>query len=92
MKGGLLDQLNALEPTEVAHAAFSLIEVLQNQQASIQVHALAAVFLQMCEVLGVDPRVELERSGRVMHDADRKYIPHFKAINDYIKGEIRGKF
>jgi hypothetical protein len=92
MKPSLADQLGYVKPEEVAVAAFSLLEVLQNLPAAYQIQSVAAIYLQMCVVLDADVSAELERSERIMHDADRMYVPHFKAINDYIKGEIRGKY
>lgn len=87
----LTDGLNNMNQQELATAAFLVIDRIQNEPPAMQVQAMSVLFLLLTDVLGLDPRVELERAGRYMKGADKRYNYTFNAIRAYIDGELKLK-
>lgn len=82
------DQLEFIAPAAVAHGAAKVMNALQDEPKGVQVQTMAAAFFLFCDVFGLDPRRELERSERVMHDGDKQFRVEFKALRAYIEGEL----
>jgi hypothetical protein len=86
-----IDGLNNAPPKEVALAAFRIIDALQEQQSHLQVAAVAAVFLAICDRHMIEP----SRVATVIRNmfADTRYVAgnaeHFRAIRDYVKHELK---
>lgn len=86
-----LDGLNNAPAQEVAVAAFTIIDAIQGDQPHMQVAAVAAVFLAICD----HHRVEPSRVAPVIRNMfnDTRYVAgnaeHFRAIRDYIKHELK---
>lgn len=83
------DKLSCVHHERVALTAMSLLNGMQNHRPEAQVAGVAATLMLLCDVLGLDPRFELERSQRIMKDADRNLRAEFKAVRAYIEGELK---
>lgn len=85
----IIDSVTMASPREVAKSAFLMIDRIQSQQPGVQVQAIAALALLLMEEFGVNVRQELERAGRIMHDADKQLLVEFEVVRDYIRGELK---
>lgn len=83
------DQINSANPKDVAQSAYSLVDVLQVQPAHIQVLGPAALFLAICNHSKVNPNEALTVVSRISTDPIHGQRPEFKALDLYIKGELR---
>lgn len=81
-------ELGNLDQDTVATAAFNIIDRIQTYPPAIQIQAASVVFLLMIDVFGLDVRRELERTERIMKDADKRYNYLFNSIRAYIEGEL----
>lgn len=86
------DKLNSTNILQLAKASFRIIDTVQHEPEAVQVQALMSLFLLMCDVHQVDVRQTLEQVDRMMKDANKQdWRIEFKAIADYIRGELRKK-
>lgn len=78
------------DTTRVASHAVQILDQLQMLPTSRdQAHALSVTYSLLLEELGLDPRQELARVGRMLHTLDAKMRPEFEAVRDYIEGELK---
>ena len=83
-----LDKLHSCDPRFVTEAAYTLITAAQQYPAAIQVGAVALLFREMAEVMGLDVSALLNQVQRIAKDSDTNYSREIRALRNYIKGEL----
>ena len=68
--------------------AFRVINLIQDEQADVQILALATSLYAVCDALQLDPHDLLQKVDRARHHIDGPFQSHFKAIREYAQGEL----
>jgi len=79
--------VNALSK-DVAQAAMRLVDRLQNYPAPIQSVSVAALFLTVCQVHGVQPQDVFTVAKNMMADTIHGQRDEFRALQMYAKHEL----
>ena len=81
------DHLNMAPVGEVARGTMSLVNVLQNMPAHIQVASVTSLFLLLSEFRQVKPQDAFQVASNIMNHADGRR-PEFVAARAYMDGEL----
>lgn len=76
---------------QLREPAFELIRRNERLNPSDQVRALLLTTVAVCEACGLDPHEEVERTRRMMGQAEGPFTYHVQAIRDYAADELRRK-
>jgi hypothetical protein len=82
------DRLNNADQQRSAIASMEVIDRLQHHPADEQIVAAAAVFLMLAEHYGITAQDAFTVTKNVINDTDRKLIPEFRAVRQYIHEEL----
>jgi site-specific DNA-adenine methylase len=82
------DRLNNADQQQSAIAAMTVVDRLQNFAPDEQLVGAAAVFLMLAEHYGVSAQDAFTVTKNVINDTDRKLIPEFRAVRQYIQEEL----
>lgn len=74
---------------ELRQPAFHLIDRIQSIDPAVQFRALALAFVAVAEGIGLDPHEEVQRTRRLMAQAEGPFTSHVQAIRDYARDELR---
>ena len=83
------DQLNMVPAKDTIHAAYAALSGAQSFPPPQQVMGAAILFNEMCELLQLDPSEMLDKCRRVRINALDHYSIEMRALQDYIRGELR---
>lgn len=81
------DIMNMAGPRDVAMASMTVLDRLQDFRPEIQIMGAAAVFLELAEFLGI-PAQEAFTATKNLINGDEGKRPEFRAISDYLNGEL----
>jgi hypothetical protein len=88
-----IDRIKFSNPvaSDVADAAFVLINATQSLSVELQVAGLSMAFVKMCRHLGVDPSDAFTLSDNILSDKSHGIVAAKKlgALTDYITNEIK---
>lgn len=73
---------------DVAQAAFKLVDRLQSYSPEIQSVAAAALFMQVCQVHGVEPQDVFRAAANMAADSIHGERPEFRALRLYTEHEL----
>jgi DsbC/DsbD-like thiol-disulfide interchange protein len=79
--------MNSVGPKQVASASIMVLDGLQSYRPHVQVLSAAAVFLSLCENLGIPAQEAFSTTKNIINGTDGKRN-EFKAVDAYIKGEL----
>lgn len=85
----LNDQLSMIDSDAATHAAFSLLNVLQNMKPAEQISGVSTLYLALAMAFRLDIRDLIAQTERRMQDADHNYNQHLLALVGYIEGELK---
>ncbi len=81
------DTLNMAAPVNVARAAMTVLDRLQDFDPEIQIMGAAAVFLELAEHIGIPAQEAFSATKNLINGDDGKRH-EFRAITAYLQGEI----
>jgi hypothetical protein len=88
MRNRITDSLNNASGQQAAIASMNVIDRLQHFAAGEQVIGACATFLLLCEHYGVPAQDAFTAAKNCMNDTNRKFIPEFRAVSDYVRNEL----
>jgi len=77
--------------SQLREPAFELIRRNERLNPSDQVRALLLTTVVVCQACGLDPHEEVERTKRMVDQAEGPFTYHVQAIRDYAANELNGK-
>lgn len=81
------DLMNNARPRDVATAAMTVIDKLQNFQPHTQLMGAATVFLALAEYWNVPAQDVFRATQNLINSEDGK-LPEFKAVDHYIRTNL----
>lgn len=82
------DKRNQANPAQVARAAFTIIDAMQEIPDEVKLLGAAAAFLSLSEFLGEPAQDTFAVTKNIINGTDGKH-PQFVAIDDYLNGELK---
>lgn len=89
MNRNLTDELNSTGRQPVIALAYRVIDTVQDNRPAEQVNSMALLFLLVCAHYGVDVRNELARADHIVEELRKTNDPTFRALEEYIRGELK---
>ena len=81
------DLLNNADVQTVARGAMAVVDTLQSMQPHVQIAALSACYLLLCERQGQNPTTAFSVLTNLMNYADSRR-PEFRAVAMYMEHEL----
>ena len=85
----LIDGLNSGNTGEIYRHAYRYVSQIQGLPPTTQVQAICILFLHLCRVLKLKVVDVLAKGERIIRDAEKKDVIEMKALNDYLREEVR---
>lgn len=82
------DKLNNIDPAQVVHPLYALVDKLQDFPAETQALAPAFLFMTMAKALGVDPQDVMVVAKNILAHPTEGQRDQFRALDLYVKHEV----
>ncbi|MFN3914760.1 MAG: hypothetical protein ACK4K3_07555 [Aquabacterium sp.] len=83
------DQMNMVSAHHTLQTAYAAVSAAQDAPPGEQVMSFGVLFLQVCEVLRLDPSEMLDKAARVVRHARDHHSLELRALQNYIREELK---